>query len=741
MAERKTRGGAGAPGGRGGPGGAWETFQPLFRPASIAVVGASENPGPGLQVLENLQQLGYAGKVHPVNPRYQQVLGRRCYPSLSAVREAGQTIDMVAVLLGRDRIVPVLEEAAAAGARAAWAFASGFGEAGADGRELQGRLSALCARHGMHFLGPNCVGFRNPSVGAGTWSAPAPSELRRGRIGMVAQSGYLCLAVANSPRGVGFSLIASTGNEAVVDATDCIAYMLEDPETDVVMAFIEQFRRPQQLRVLAARAREVAKPIVLIKVGRSEMARRATAAHTGALAGSDDVQDALLRKLNLIRVEDLDEMFETALLFAGLKGRLPAGERVSCVTLSGGVISLLADVGENSPLRFPGWSPAGRQKVQALLPPYAEVGNPLDAWGFGRVEESYEACLLAAVEEPEADLVLVAQDVPPGMAPRQVAQYAVVARAAAKAAAASRKPIVLLGNTSTGIHPEIGRILAEGGVPFLQGTREGLKALGHAVRYARGLSAGQAAGSMAGQEAGGASGARGAPALVLRPDERGGLTEHRSKQVLREFGVPCTREILCASLEQTLAAAREVGFPVVLKVMSPQILHKTEAGALALGLADEDAVRRAYERLLANARAYAPEARIDGMLVYQLAPQPVAEVIVGILRDPHFGPAVVFGSGGILVEVLRDRSLGIPPLDLEEARAMIESTRGYRLLTGFRGRPRADVQALADVLVKVGRLAEAGAERVEALDINPLLVYPEGKGVLAVDALLVLRED
>jgi len=719
-------------------------LQPLIAPRTIAVVGASENPGPGLQVLENLAQLGYEGTIFPVNPRYREVRGMPCYPSLSALAEAGHTVDMTAILLNRNMVLPVLEEAAAVGARAAWAFANGFAEAGAEGRGLQDRITQVCRAHEMLFCGPNCVGLLNFNGQAGTYSAPAPREILRGDIGMVAQSGYVCIQVANANRGLGFSMILSAGNEAVVDATDYIAYMLEDPGTRVVMAFIEQFRRPERLPAIARRARELAKPIVLIKVGRSEMARRATAAHTGALAGSDDVQDALFRQMGLIRVDEFDEMFETALLLSRLGGRLPRGNGVFVTTLSGGVISLLADLGEGLGLRYPGWSPAGRSRVAELLPPYASVDNPLDAWGYGKVEETYETCLMAAAEEPEADLLLVSQDVPGGMAPRQVEQYSAVAGAAAEVYAKTGKPVVFLSNPSGGFDPTIRGILDRAGVPLLQGAREGLRAVAHAIRYGQFL-AGPAlptAGGTTGAEGGDQSEAAGRVRVLLErpaaPVARG-LTEYESKQVLRAYGVPCTREVLCASADEAVAAARELGGAVALKVMSPEILHKTEAGVIALDLRDPEAIRRACDELLERAHRYAPGARIDGILCQEMAVGAVAEAILGVLMDPQFGPAVLFGMGGVLVEVLGDRSLGIPPLDRASALGMIEQTRTGKILEGFRGKPRGDVESLADALIRVGELALDWSEELEALDVNPLLVLPEGQGVLAVDALIMRR--
>jgi len=709
-------------------------LQPLVNPASIALVGASENPGPGLQVLENLRQLGYQGKVYPVNPRYREVWGRSCYPTLSALREAGHTVDMVAIVLNRNLVLPVLEEAAYIGARAAWAFASGFAEADSEGRELQRQITELCRNSGILFCGPNCVGLMNPKDGVCTYSAPAPREVVVGDIGMVAQSGYICIQVANANRGLGFSLICSAGNEAVVDATDYIGYMLEDPATRVIMAFIEEFRRPERLPALAERSKELAKPIILIKVGRSEMAQRATAAHTGALAGSDDVQDALFKQLGLIRVEDLDEMFETAQLFSKLGTRLPKGNGVFATTLSGGVISLLGDLGESLDLRFPPWSEAGRARVAGLLPPYAPVENPLDAWGFGKVEETYGGCLLAAAEEPEADLILVSQDIPAGMAPKQVEQYAAVAEAAVSVFRNTNKPVVFLSNPSGGFDGKIRSILEQAGVALLQGSREGLKAISHFLSFSLSLDGPPP------------RRAAGTPRKIRRKVDRlldgacGALSEYRSKQVLAAYGVSCTEEVLCNSAAEAVAAARRIGGPVALKVMSPQIVHKTEAGVIALDLREDEEVRRGYESLLAAARSYDPQACIEGVLCQEMASGAVAEVIVGLLIDPQFGPAVIFGMGGLMVEVLGDRALGIPPLDRKTAREMIERTRTAKILKGFRGAPAADIEALVDVLIRVGNLAFDLEERIEALDINPLLIFPEGRGVLAVDALLVVQQ-
>ena len=459
-------------------------LKPLLAPDSIAVVGASEKPGPGRQVLENLAQLSYQGQIYPVNPGYEEILGIPCFPSLTEVHRAEHRVEMVAILLNRSMVNPVLKEAAEIGVRAAWAFANGFGEAGPEGKALQQELVDICTQSNILFCGPNCVGYLNPQAGVGTYSAPAPESIRPGNIGLIAQSGYLTLSVANSTRGLGFSLLCSSGNEAVVDSTDFISYMLEDPGTDIILAFIEQFRKPERLPELAERAREKGKPIILIKAGRSELAQRATIAHTGAIAGSDDVQDALFKKLGIIRVDDLDEMFETAELFSKLLPKLPAGDGIFSLSLSGGVIGLLADLGEELNLHYPAWSEEGKKTLLQVLPPYAAIDNPIDVWGYGRIEETYETCLMAAAQEEKADLVLISQDVPGGMAPKQVDQYASVAKAAVKVFQESAKPVIMISNPSVGFHPDISSILDQGKVPLLQGTREGLKAIKSLIFYA-----------------------------------------------------------------------------------------------------------------------------------------------------------------------------------------------------------------------------------------------------------------
>ncbi len=706
-------------------------LHPMMEPASIAVIGASENRGPGRQVLENLFQLGYAGKIYPINPKYSKVLDLPCYPSMQKVYEEQGSVDMLAILLGRDAILPVLEEAAEAGVKAAWAFASGFAEADEEGKALQHRLTDFCKKHRILFCGPNCVGFLNPAKKTGTYSAPAPKEIRAGNLGFVAQSGYVCLAMANSGRGIGFSSICSSGNEAVLDATDYMNYLLEQEETKVVGGFIEQFRYPEKLIHLAQKARDRGKPLVLIKVGKSTLAKRATEAHTGALAGEDDVQDALFEKLGIIRVQDLEELFETAELC--IKYPVPpSGSRVFAFTLSGGIISLFGDLAEPVRLQLPQWSDEGVREVKQHLPPYASVSNPLDAWGYGKIEQTYPAFLKAAAKE-EADVLLILQDLPPGMAKPQVEQYMVPVRAAAEVYATYGKPVIVLSNTASGLHEEPKAYLDNAKVPLLQGTRPGLAALEKWLEYGKKLSTPLQVTDLFPLRS------KSPSPSWLSEFPKGALSEARSKQLLSRFEIVCSQEYLCSSLEETLQRAEEVGYPVVLKVMSPDVPHKTEAGAVALGVRGPAELKEAYNRIVTNTKTYKPTARIEGVLCQRMIEHPVAECFCGVLVDPSFGPAILFGLGGVWVEVFRNRSVGIPPLTMHEAYEMIRRTFVYSLLNGYRGRPEGDIESLAQLLCKVGDLALTLGKNLQALDLNPVLVLPKGQGVYLADALIILQ--
>ncbi len=456
---------------------------PLLRPKTIAVVGASERFGAGSLVIDNLRTLGFQGKIIPINPRYQQLLGYPCYPSLSKVPDQ-MKIDCAAILLGHPQVNPVLEEAGRREIHGAWAFASGFAETGPDGAKLQEELKQICTANEIHFCGPNCVGYANLQDQVGAYSAPISPTLRKGGVSAVAQSGSVILALANSNRGIGFNFLISSGNEAVVDLADYLEYLVEDPRTEVIIVFIESIRRPQAFIRACTRAAEVRKPIIALKVGKSEIARQVALSHTGALTGADGVQEALFKKLGVIRVNDLDELLETAEAFARCRNRLPGGNGVGAIAVSGGEIGLISDLAEGLSFRFSPLSVKAQAELRKRLPSFTAIGNPLDGWGSGDLVETYPACLEVLAKEDDVDLIMVSQDSPPGMAKKQIEQYADVARAAVRAAG-SGKPVIAISHVSGGVDSTIRGILEEGNIPFLQGTREGLRAIHHLIEYAR----------------------------------------------------------------------------------------------------------------------------------------------------------------------------------------------------------------------------------------------------------------
>jgi acyl-CoA synthetase (NDP forming) len=701
----------------------------LLSPRSIAIVGASERPGAGSNSIENLRRIGFSGRIYPVNPNYPRVHGMPCYPSIEAI-PATEDIDCLAILLGSSMILPLLEQAAARGISAAWAFASGFAEVGDDGRRAQAQLHELCARHGIRFCGPNCVGFVNVHARACACSAPLPLHLPAGRISAIAQSGAVILAIANANRGIGFSQLISSGNEAVLDAVDYMEHLIDDPHTGVIMAFLESIRRPREFQQACRRAADRNKPIVVVKVGRSELARKAAVTHTGAVAGTDDVQDAFFRASGVARVNSIDELLETAEAFAHLKDALPRGNRVGLITVSGGELGMIADRIEGLPLRFGEISDASRLKLRSILPAYSPVGNPLDAWGSGDLKKAYPDCIETLAADDGLDMILVSQDVPMGMAPKQVEQFSDVARAAVQARRLSSKPVILFSNVSGGVDPAIRSILDEGGVPCLQGTGEALGAAAALVRRAEFRDRRRAPRSES------------APPTVVEElksrlrGSNGVLPHPLALEVLNAFGITVAGEHLVHTRQDAHAAMAAVGGAVALKVASRFIPHKTETGLLQLGIASPSALDAAWDRLHFNMGVHHAGVPIDGILVQPMAPAGSVEALVGVSRDDAFGPAVVVGLGGIFVELLNDTVLELAPLGHDEVRRMIGCLKGSPLLREFRGRPRADEDALVDLVVKISRLAHHLRDDISAMDLNPVMVLPRGEGVRIVDIVI-----
>lgn len=701
---------------------------PLMKPKSVAVVGASQRLNRATRVITNLQRFDYAGRVFPINAKYTEILGLRCYPDLASLPEPADT---VVVAIPAVDVLEVLADAAARGVRGAVVLSSGFGEAGTHGRARQEALERLAAERGLLICGPNCYGVFNIRLGAAAFSGDFVAPPRPGAVALISQSGGFSHAIAEhlmNQRAVGLSYIVSCGNQAGLGVEDYVEFLVEDGDTLVIGVFVEGFRRPAKLREVAALARARRKPIVALKVGRSENARQAMLAHTGSLAGTPEIVEALLRQSGIVQVASLNEMLDTVTLLAAARRVPPSRWRTVVVSGLGGECGRVADAAERAGIELPALSPVTVERVGAFMPDFANPRNPLD--GTGAMYEDatlFPRLIDCALAEEGADVLAVHlranMPKPGGSAP-----YRQFARIINKKVTAGTDKLVLAFSSFAGadLDPEVVGPLAEAGVPFLEGTETAMLALRHLADHRRFL-----------ERRGNDQGHRIlTPAPARRTVEgRGALGNTEAMRLLRDFGIPLPATVSAATADAAVEAAEQMGYPVALKVDSPHIAHKTDVGGVRPGCPDAAAVRRAFGEMLAEVRRRAPSVHLDGVLVQPMIVGGI-EMIVGVKSDPLVGPAVVCGFGGVLVEMLRDVAVRVAPIDAEEARSMIDELRGAALLRGVRGRPAADVAAMVDVLVKASALAVAHGQRLLALDLNPLVVHEAGRGAVALDWLI-----
>lgn len=690
----------------------------LLRPRSIALVGASESSNWSRRIVENLRMHEFPGPVHMVNPRRPTVFGQPSYPSL---RDVPGDVDMAFVMVATEVAADVARDCAAKSVGGAVVLTAGFAEVGEQGHALQQELMDILRGGDVALCGPNCLGYVNPPDQVAAYTLGLSERIPCGGIGMVLQSGALLGPVLRytTKRGIGLRLLVSSGNEAMLDATDYLAYMCEDPKVTVLGALLEGIRRPGDFMRLCERARDLGKPVVLLKVGQSEVGRRVALAHTGALAGSARFTDVFLRRCGVVRADSLEEMIETLGLLAA-HGR-PPSRRVVLVAASGGICGIASDLGSSLGLEFPPLQAETLTALREVLPPFATPQNPLDVTGFGAVRPNlFNDALAVVCRDPGADIVVAVTTLPDAPGPDPSAQERRLA-ATAELGRTSGKYMVLTGYTASEPSAYGREVLQRHGLHFAGGVAAALRTIRASA-----------------EEGPRAVLARDAPARVPELPATGGLLDEvASKRLLAAAGLPVPREGLATTLAAAQAAAREIGYPVVLKVISPDIAHKTEAGAVATGIGDPSALAAAYDRILTSAVRHRAGARIHGVLVAEQASDGV-EMLAGIQRDPQYGPGVLVGFGGIFTEVLQDSALRLAPIDEAEAHAMLRELRGWPLLAGTRGRPAADVDALARALLMLSDLAVGLGPRLRALDVNPLLVRPAGGGVLALDGLVEL---
>jgi len=693
----------------------------MLNPRSIAVVGASPKGGYGGRLLNAVLKAKDRVRIYPVNPNYDEIAETKCYRSIADLPEAP---DLVGIVVPYDKVLPVMKECAAKKAGSAIVISAGFAERGIDSRlDLQKQVGAYAKESGLRITGPNCLGLAN--VREDIWATASSRTLGglTGHIALVCQSGatafgpFLLRAV---DAGIGLSHIISTGNETDLDFADFARYLVDDPDTRVIAGFVEGFKDVQKFIAVAQLAAERGKPIVLIKIGRSASGAEAARSHTAALTGADDLYEAVFRQYGVIRVQDYDELLEVSHLLANCKK--PPQRGISVVSHSGGISSLTADMLGLAGLDLPQLTPHARDGINGILKDFGWAANPADVTGFARGEH-FPKIMDYMIGEPTVGTLVIAS----AGAGNQVEQ--VIAQRDA-----SDKGVVFFWTASRGDKTTLPKLKASN-IPIFYSPE----------KLARGLK------FMLDYHAWRDSRTTGGAAKITAPDAaqkkvlqqlgtlgRTTLSESESKQAIAAWGVSAPREILATSAAGAAEAAKKIGYPVVMKVDSPDILHKTEAGVVRLGLRNAEEAQAAYAEIMANAAKHAANAKINGAIVQEMVTGGV-EVIVGVSYDAQLGPMLLFGSGGVMVEVYNDVALRHCPITRSEAVEMIAEVKGAKLLRGFRGKPAADVDALADTLVRVSQLAVHLDGKLAELDINPLMVLPKGQGVKAVDALVVLH--
>jgi acetyltransferase len=697
------------------------SLDPLFTPASIAVVGASNKENKvGFLVVRNLISSGYMGPIYPVNRKAPEIQGLPAYPSVSQIPD---DIDM-AVSCVPARFVPaIIEEAGQKGARSCVIITAGFSEVGKDGKDLEREVEDIAERYGMRLLGPNCLGLVNTSHRMNaTFASRTPRE---GGLAIISQSGAVCVTVLDwaEQNRVGFSKFISVGNKLDIEESDLIDYLKDDERTRMVMMYIEHIESGREF-IAAARAASRTKPVLALKSGRTEAGAKAASSHTGAIAGADSVYEAAFRKAGVMRVRRLTEFFDFAKAFTQLP--LPKGGRVAIVSNAGGFAVVSSDAVADEPeLKMASFSKATLDQLSQDLPAEANIYNPIDVLGDARLER-YRQSVEAMLVEDSVDAIIVI------MAPVGTAAVANIAQYLADLGDRLTKPLVacLMG----GADMEEGiRILRNSRVPNFDSPERAIETLGGLAKFVRCSNLPDP----------------GLPVLVPGDREavqaaiddvlaqgRLSMSEDEGYQVLKGYDVPVPPTEVAKTPEEAVELAKGMGYPVVLKVASAEIAHKSDAGGIAVGMDSDRSVRDNFEFIMRNVRQRMPRARVDGVTVQKMVKG--REIIVGINRDDTFGPVVTFGLGGIFVEVLKDVTTRVAPLTRDDIRSMITEIKSFPILAGARGQRPADLDALEDLIARVTQIALDFPE-VQELEVNPLLLGDEGEGAWAVDALITLR--
>lgn len=701
------------------------SLDPLFNPKSVAVIGASRREeAVGHAVFKNILSGGYQGVLYPVNPKAESILGVRCYPSILKIPDS---VDLAVLVVPAPLCISALKECIQKKVRGVIVISAGFKETGPEGAALEQELVRLSAKHKIPLLGPNCLGAINTdpafSLNA-TFGRTMPKE---GKIAFVSQSGALGTAVLDYAKGagIGFSKFVSMGNKAALTELELLEYLSGDEKTDVILMYLEDLSHPREMIDLCRQITgecEHCKPILAIKSGRTLQGARAASSHTGSLAGSDEVYTAIFAQGGILRVETVDELFDYAKGFSLRK--LPQGNRVAILTNAGGPGIMATDACVRYGLEMAKISEPIQAKLRKILPPAASAANPVDILGDAQ-HDRYDASLHVLLEDKGIDSILVI------LTPQAMTDIEEIAEVIGRAAQETKKPVFasLMGivDVSAGVE-----VLKKYHVPHYRFPESAAKTLAQMARYTAWVNRPR---SVYRKFRVNRPKAKSVIRKAVR-QKRDLLTAVETLEVLSAYGFPILPLHLCKTPEETGKTAEKIGFPVAIKISSPDILHKFDVGGVRLNLKSRPEVEKAGRELLTAVRKKMPRARIHGIAVQKMAAKG-REVILGLKRDPQFGPILMFGLGGTYVEVLKDVTFRIAPIRPLSAVKMVESVKSYKILQGVRGEKPADIQKIGEYLERLSQLAVEHPE-IEELDINPMMVYEKGRGCTVVDARILL---
>jgi acyl-CoA synthetase (NDP forming) len=674
----------------------------LLSARSVAIVGASTKGRWPSGIYHNLKAAKFPGNIYLINPNYTEIFDDKCYPNLAALPEVPEHLLM---LIPTRAVLGTIEEAAKLGTKAATIYSAGFGEGDdAKGRERAQAMKELCDRTGFVICGPNCMG--SFSLPEGLWSFPTPVPLlKKGPVGLIFQSGG---SLGNwvkgaSERGIGFTYAVSSGNEVSLDLVDYLSFLVDQPDTKVIALMVEGVRRPREFMAVAEQALKKNKPILVVKLGRSEMGKRQAISHTGALAGADEVFDAVCDRLGLIRVPTLEDLTEMTLAF--MPGRFPRGSRAAIVVNSGGMKGLLCDHCDELKTNLAQLSDKTKQAVRPLIPEELVVENPLECGvaGFGD-EQGFVNIVKLHADDDGVDLLAIHGELPRGEK-RDPQLFK-------NLAATTDKPVLAFARSTYSCVEESRTYQEEADLPFLQGIKPTLRALAGLGSYGERLQTG-------------------IPGLPPANGKLADLGSDPFNSLLQSRGLTLPRQALVESATEAAQKAKALGFPVAMKLIAPEVIHKTESGAVVLGLNSPDDVEAQGKRLLGLAKGSA------NLLVQEMVQG--SEILLGARTDPQYGPFMIVGLGGIFVEILKDVAVRLLPVSEEEAWAMLKELKGYKILEGVRGQPPRDTGALVKAMVGLSDIFAAHRDQLSDLEFNPIMLRAQGQGLAAVDVRMIRR--